>query len=595
MNTKPKRILTVLAVLFLLTATSCCRKGFTPDGPEGTPATLTLSLEGGADTVLFKGVPAEVGFRVETNLESLEARLGSLSGVSDADIRMDKSGKAGRVSFMPVEDRGSVAFSVTGGDLSRSADVRFEAGCLAVTGIPEVIPNADAYAFDLILETNLREEWLAVSADAGWAGVSLDFPAKTVRVTLEPNPDPEPRETVVNIGESEGRLDAVTVRITQPAGVPPREDLVFFKDPALKAFCVENWDVDGDGEICFDEALIPEEFVAQGRGIKDLTGLEFFKNIHKLDLNGNDIVNADILKELTFLYWLDLRGNARLEHFDVTGCSVYFERCYFDITENLHYTCWRGQLGVTQDSDHECTRSLHVRNNDVTTDWTNQDRLVLVQEHTKGDGGVAVVFTGLGYVQRDMEDGSFRRVMEDTMEYLFMAPSMTKYKEYMDIYFMEHMWENRYQYTVHYDDLYNKEPHALELKKSFNEIEREGLCRDTYVKLYGNVFAEGKLFLYRADVHTNVFRYGWTGECNYMPVNYPRNTRWYDGMTCVCYNEYAEPPKESSYRFDFRPTREGLILSERGGDPARYGYEEQSTVNFINTVFNENFVFEQLW
>ena len=594
MNTKPKRILTVLAVLSFLTATSCCRKGFTPDGPEGTPATLTLSLEGGADTVLFKGVPAEVGFRVETNLESLEARLGSLSGVSDADIRMDKSGKTGRVSFMPVEDRGSVAFSVTGGDLSRSADVRFEAGRLAVTGIPEVIPNADAYAFDLFLETNLREEWLAVSADAGWAGVSLDFPAKTVRVTLEANPDTEAREAVVSIGESERRLDAVTVRITQPAGVPPREDLVFFKDPALKAFCVENWDVDGDGEICFDEALIPEEFVAQGRGIKDLTGLEFFKNIHKLDLNGNDIVNADILKELTFLYWLDLRGNARLEHFDVTGCSVYFERCYFDLTEKLHYTCWRGQLGVTQDSDHECTRSLHVRNNDVTTDWTNQDRLVLVQEHTKGDGGVAVVFTGLGYVQRDMEDGSFRRVMDDAMELVFMAPSMTKYKEYMDIYVMEHMWENRYQYTVHYDDLYNKEPHALELKKAFNEVEREGLCKEAYKKLFGNLSADGKLFLYRTDVHTNVFRYGWTDESLSMAVDYPRNTRWYDGWTCVCYTEYAEPPKESSYRFDFRPTREGLMLSERGGDPARYGYEQKSTANFINTVFNENFVHETL-
>ena len=231
----------------------------------------------------------------------------------------------------------------------------------------------------------------------------------------------------------------------------------------------------------------------------------------------------------------------------------------------------------------------------MTTDWTNQDRLVLVQEHTKGDGGVAVVFTGLGYVQRDMEDGSFRRVMDDAMELVFMAPSMTKYKEYMDIYVMEHMWENRYQYTVHYDDLFNGEPNALELKKSFNEIEREGLCRDTYVKLYGDVFAEGKLFLYRADVHTNVFRYGWTGECNSMPVNHPRNTRWYDGLTCVCYTEYAEPPKESSYRFDFRPTYESLKLSERGSDLARYGFEQQSTVNFINTVFNENFVFEQLW
>ena len=445
---------------------------------------------------------------------------------------------------------------------------------------------------DYTVETNIPDFVPAFFADAAWLNVTDGKVTAT-----EENASGTVREASVTVSDPLGRCEPAVAKVSQETlPLPPviRTDVIQFAEWPFKNACLGVADADGDGEVSFDEALVPTELVAQGKGIHDLTGLEYFKNLRHLDLNGNDIVNADMLKELPMLYWLDLRGNPRLEHFDVTGCSVYFERCLFDITPDLHYTCWRGQIGVTMDSDQACTRSLHVRRNDVTTDWSRQDNLVPVQMHTKGDGGVAVVLTGLGFVQRDIEDGSFHRMMRDAMDLLFLAPSMAKYKEYMDIYYMEHMFESQYQYVVHYDDLFEKE--TQNIKNKYNTEERLGVVYTAYDKLFGSPNADKKLFVMRTDICSNLLRYGFTLDCNCESIRW-ENMMWYEGRICNTYTEYSVTPEERTYRRDYRPTLEGrkklgnteltgVITSSNNPDG-----ELQVTVNFINTVFNENFVY----
>lgn len=231
------------------------------------------------------------------------------------------------------------------------------------------------------------------------------------------------------------------------------EGMVQFSDRAFKKAMLETWDSDHDGDISPDEALAIETVEAVGKGIHDISCIEAFRNVWKIDLRDNDIVDATAVKDHPFLHWLDLKGNPRLATFDVRGCTFYFDHCEFEVTDNLLYYCWRRQVNITPASDPNCEHSLHIKDVRETVDWSRQNRLVPVYLHTNGDGKKKICFSGVGYIDTDLEDGTFRRVMLEGIEAMLSRyPEIAARKDELDIYYMERIVSKRDQWMLNHAD-----------------------------------------------------------------------------------------------------------------------------------------------
>ena len=91
-----------------------------------------------------------------------------------------------------------------------------------------------------------------------------------------------------------------------PLEVVPNYDnvLVEFEDENFKAYCVENFDLDGDEEISRGEALEVTEIIINNLGIFSLSGIEFFPNLEIIGCNSNKLTSVD------------LSGNPLLKSFD---------------------------------------------------------------------------------------------------------------------------------------------------------------------------------------------------------------------------------------------------------------------------------------
>ena len=86
------------------------------------------------------------------------------------------------------------------------------------------------------------------------------------------------------------------------------EGIVEFKDAYFKAYCVKNFDKNGDGEISYDEALKVSEIFCSFKTINSLSGIEFFRNLTLLDCTGNQLTSIDLSSNTTLLE-LDCNGN----------------------------------------------------------------------------------------------------------------------------------------------------------------------------------------------------------------------------------------------------------------------------------------------
>ena len=70
--------------------------------------------------------------------------------------------------------------------------------------------------------------------------------------------------------------------------------LVHFADEIFKAYCVTNFDTDGDGEISFAEALNIRTIYCDDMHITSLKGIEHFTNLMALYCNDNEIKTLDL-------------------------------------------------------------------------------------------------------------------------------------------------------------------------------------------------------------------------------------------------------------------------------------------------------------
>ncbi|MBQ9185610.1 MAG: BACON domain-containing protein [Bacteroidales bacterium] len=313
----------------------------------------------------------------------------------------------------------------------------------------------------LTVKTNIPDFTPVFNTDASWLTVS-----ENIIKTTEENRTGEDRKAVINVNDNKNHFGNLTVNAIQTTlGPEPKAGCVEFAEWPFKKACLEVADTDGDGEVSLDEAKAVKELNISNKGIKNLKGLEAFENVWKIDAQNNDIEDATVLKELHHLYWLDLQGNKQLKTFDLTGCTIYFEHCKYEITDELKYYVLEKQVGVSgggdycTNSDPWCNYSKHIRDERQTTDWSHQYNLIKVKEHTKTwtKNGVkqkyALCLYGRGFIDTDINDGSYERMMKDFISSIKENTEDLYGKwEYFDIYYMEFIETNRYYLMYYYDE-----------------------------------------------------------------------------------------------------------------------------------------------
>jgi hypothetical protein len=119
---------------------------------------------------------------------------------------------------------------------------------------------------------------------------------------------------------------------------------VQFEDANFKAYCVENFDKDGDGKVSLREARNVEEIDVYCRNnIKSLKGIEFFINLKKLICGWNELTSLDVSQN-TALVYLRCEQN-KLTSLDVSHNTALQELACFsnelsslDVSKNTSLT-----------------------------------------------------------------------------------------------------------------------------------------------------------------------------------------------------------------------------------------------------------------
>ena len=83
--------------------------------------------------------------------------------------------------------------------------------------------------------------------------------------------------------------------------------IIEIPDNSFKAYLLENFDKNNDGNISLSEAKAVKVINCSGKNINDLTGIEKFENLESLDCSNNN------------LFELEIRYNKKLNKLVCTG------------------------------------------------------------------------------------------------------------------------------------------------------------------------------------------------------------------------------------------------------------------------------------
>lgn len=496
-----KKHTNIITALTLLAATftsvvSCQMQE--PDNPYSGKDTGIVCDLAPADTVAFAGDVLEFPFRVLSSDGPILVAMVTSEG-AEASVTFSEQTRAGVLCIAPSEMGSVTNLKLNNGLSAINIRIRADIYYLRVEGFPEEtydsFGDGSGYSFGFKVETNLPEDLLCIEYDS-WIG--LELAGGDATVTLPENLTGRYRTGTVTFRDRDGKLEPVTKTIVQNDVFYIREGFVPFRERAFRNAMLYA-DTDGDGWISLEEAEDVQEILIAGSGVTDLSGLECFKNAWKVDARDNDIENADVLSTLRQLHWLDLRGNAHLKSFDLTGCCIYFRECRFDVNEGLRYRYLFHQHNITPENDEYALYGDAVIDTRTTRDWTRDKELILVHKGTKSDGKKAVCLSGLGYLDVDVEDGSFMRLMKDFAKAYFEKTELDIYLDHLDVYVYYNLFDKRDKYVFPACDW--KEDYATELmsayKKCFHKLEKE-----TYDAVFPD--EDGLLFLLTYDLHPDV-------------------------------------------------------------------------------------------
>lgn len=255
---------------------------------------------------------------------------------------------------------------------------------------------------DLVIET---PDWITATVKEG-----------SVSVVIAANRTVDAREGEVILKDTKNRVKTVSFHVTQDWLLVNGEGMVPFKDKAFKKAILAIADENKDLDISMDEAKTLREIDACAKGIVDLTGIECFSCIEKLDLRDNDIrrVWLDDPAIYSMLKYIDLTGNGNLESdINVSGCYIGTS-IYLGMDNRWQYSIKTSEPAFYETSDYS-HNGLHS-----------------IQNHSKGNG-IHLIFVTTEYVDLDYESGAVRELVEYQTRQLFSVEPFSSLEEYFDV------------------------------------------------------------------------------------------------------------------------------------------------------------------
>lgn len=198
-----------------------------------------------------------------------------------------------------------------------------------------------------------------------------------------------------------------------------RKGNITFADAYFKAYCVENFDTNGDGEISYAEAEVVKKISCDGRSISSMDEVKYFTSLTSLFCNSNRLTNLDVSNNLSLtglscfsnlLTSLIISNNVALTYINcgynqLTGLDVsqniglteltcdQNKITALDLSNNLvlrKLICYTNQLAGLDVSNNTELQELYCQNNSNLTEiWLKEGHTI--QDFTY-DASVAKVY-----------------------------------------------------------------------------------------------------------------------------------------------------------------------------------------------------------
>ena len=175
---------------------------------------------------------------------------------------------------------------------------------------------------------------------------------------------------VVSDGNNELASDYINM-------VPWTTDIIYVPDAAFKAYLVENFDADSDGEISEDEAMDIEAIDLSDvtTKIATLAGVEYMKNLKTLNAAYHSLTSLDLSHNNALIDVVV--NNNKLKTLDLSGCSAVVSlECSgnklttLDVSEAVGLTdlvCSNNDLGALNLTNNKALVNLQCSGNNIAT------------------------------------------------------------------------------------------------------------------------------------------------------------------------------------------------------------------------------------
>ena len=212
-----------------------------------------------------------------------------------------------------------------------------EKGTLIITTAEPLKVGAAGGTVNVPIQTNLSYRVQIDASVAEWLTLQETVVVKSLReetlcFEAAANSGAQRRAFVHLINLADESI-AQTFCITQDADQTALAETLSFVDPVFEKIAVTVCDLDGDGKVSRAEALNIETLNVSGKGISDLTGIEWFTNLRVLNCSGNasllslNVLNNTALEELNCsgckkLSALDVSKHVALRSLNCSSCSL---------------------------------------------------------------------------------------------------------------------------------------------------------------------------------------------------------------------------------------------------------------------------------
>lgn len=190
---------------------------------------------------------------------------------------------------------GKVTVQQTGGALSGTISIR-QAAADYIDVSPEEI-TVDYAAQQVTIQVTSNAEY-KIDLRPDWVSLVEVSPDGTITLQIAENEGDDREELIL----------FYTDNVRSGVLIHQKSCYVVFDDANFKAYCVDHFDKNNDGEISFPEAADVAAILCMQKSVKSTLGLEHFINLTVLNLYKNEISSIDLTKN-TRLKYVNLNAN----------------------------------------------------------------------------------------------------------------------------------------------------------------------------------------------------------------------------------------------------------------------------------------------